>query len=125
MKYPPILTRAFFATVTIFLTVPITRGTDCTPTGTHLSDTTNGACGYLNSSTLSKNGDWNISWPDGHADGLTATGSGECTWNSSCDPFTGYGTTYCWPSFYSPVTTSAGGFSILVENKVTGPQMHA
>jgi hypothetical protein len=31
---------------------------------------------------------------------------------------------YCWPSFYPPVATSAGGFSILVENKIAGPEIH-
>lgn len=78
MKYSLILTRAFFTTITILLIVMVASGA-CTPTGTHLSDTTSGACGYLNSSNLSKTGFWNISWPDGHVNGLTITGSGQCT----------------------------------------------
>lgn len=44
MNYPLNLTRAFFATITILLTVQISGGTDCTPTGTHLNDTTTGQC---------------------------------------------------------------------------------
>lgn len=127
MKYPLILTRAFFATITIFVSVPVTTGTDCTPTGVHLGDTTTGVCsGQGNNTTaLSKRGNWNISWPDGHADGLTATGSGQCSSNLPCEWFAVYGQTYCWPSFYPPVRTSAGGFSILVENKVANVESHA
>ncbi len=44
MNYPLNLTRAFFATITILLTVQISGGTDCTPTGTHLNDTVTGQC---------------------------------------------------------------------------------
>lgn len=120
MKYSLILTRAFFTTITILSIVTVTSGT-CTPTGTWLSDTTTGACGYLNSGNLSKTGHWNISWPDGHVNGLTATGSGQCTWNSNC--LEQYGSTYCWPDFHQPVATSAGAFGILVVNKVTGPEL--
>ncbi len=49
MKYPLLLTCALFIAITIFLAVPVTKGTDCTPSGTHLSDTTTGACGVANS----------------------------------------------------------------------------
>ena len=119
-----ILTRAVFVATTIFLTVRVTGGTDCTPTGTHLSDTTDGACGYMNSSSLSKHGYWNISWPDGYLDSLGPYGSGQCTWNSNCDLFSDYGTTYCWPLFYTPIANSSGEFSIRVDDRVTVPEIH-
>jgi hypothetical protein len=124
MKYFLILTRAFFTAITILLPVTVTSGTDCTPQGQWQADELSGACGYMNSSTLSKKGHWNVTWPDGHADTLQPLGSGQCTYNWNCDLFAAYGTTYCWPSFYQPVTTTSGGFSILVENKVTGPELH-
>src|SRR5205085_2136822 len=124
MKYPLNLTRAFFATIAIFLTVPVARGIDCTPQGQWLADDVSGACGYMNSSTLSKTGYWNVTWPDGYQFSLQPTGSGQCTYNWNCDLFAAYGTTYCWPLFHQPVTLSTGGFSILVEDRVTAPEMH-
>jgi hypothetical protein len=90
MNYPLILTRAFFATITILLTVQITGGTDCTPTGRHLSDTTTGQCSLNHqgiSSVLTKEGNWNISWPDGHSDGGTAKGTGQCSLGRECGVF--------------------------------------
>lgn len=117
MKYPLLLTRALFIATTIFLTVPLTNGTDCTPTGTHLSDTTNGACGFGNFATLTKQSFWNINWPDGHLDALTASGGGSCDWQSRCENLPVLDSIYCWPDFYPPLRTSTGGFSILVVNK--------
>jgi len=117
MKYPMLLTRALFMATTIFLTVPVTKGTDCTPTGTHVSDTSNGACGFGNDDTISKSGFWNISWPDGHFDALKASGGGWCSWQSRCETLPILDSIYCWPDFYPPLRTSTGGFSILVENK--------
>jgi hypothetical protein len=127
MRYSLILTRAFFTVITIFLTATVTSSTDCTPTGQHLNDSTSGVCvGQGNNTTaLSKTGHWNISWPDGHVDGLTATGSGQCSSNLPCEWFAVYGQTYCWPAFYPPVRTSAGGFSILVESKVARVESHS
>jgi hypothetical protein len=83
MKFTLILTCAYFATISIFLTVPVTSQTDCTPTGTHLGDSTSGVCfgSGNNTTSLSKTGNWNISWPDGYADGLTARGTGQCSSN--------------------------------------------
>ena len=79
MRCPLILTRAFFITLTLLLTGTVTRGTvDCTPTGTHLQDTTSGSCPDLEShavTDIGKTGYWNISWPDGNFDGLTVTGN--------------------------------------------------
>jgi len=117
MKYPLLLTRALFIATTIFLTVTVTNGTDCTPSGTHLSDTTTGACGFDNSSTLSKNGLWYINWPDGAYDELTAKGAGRCSWQSRCETLPILDSIYCWPDFYPPIASSTGGFSILVVNK--------
>lgn len=126
MNYPLILTRTFFATIIIVFTLPVTFGTDCTPTGTHLSDSTSGVCfGEGNNPTsLSKTGHWLINWPDGHIDGLSAKGTGQCSSNLPCEWFAVYGQTYCWPSFHPPVTTSAGGFSILVQNYVARVESH-
>ena len=120
MKYPLLLTRALIAT-TIFFTVIVTNGADCTPTGTHLSDITTGACGFGNSNIISKQSFWNISWPNGQFDGLTASGGGWCSWQSRCDTFPALESIYCWPDFYPPVTTSTGGFTILVEVAVMTP----
>ena len=117
MKYPLLLTRALFIASTIFITVSVTSGTDCTPTGTHLSDATDGACGSGNSNIIIKEGFWNIAWPDGHLDALTARGGGMCSWQSRCETLPEIDSIYCWPDFYPPVMTSTGGFSILVENK--------
>lgn len=121
MKFSRILTRAFLTATTIFLTAPFTSGTDCTPAGYNIMDTATGNCyghspNYIGS--LSKNSYWNIFWPDGFPGGLTASGSGQCGFNLFCDWFATYTEVSCWPNFYSPITTSAGWFSIVVENKV-------
>jgi hypothetical protein len=124
MKYPLIFTRAFLATITIFLTVQVAGSTDCTPTGTHLNDTTTGQCAINEqvSIVLTKKGHWNISWPDGHFDSWTVTGTGRCTWNRECGFHFGTGVTNCWPLFHPPATTSAGVFSIRVDNQMTVPE---
>jgi hypothetical protein len=125
MKYPLILTHTFFATITIFLTALGTNGiSDCTPTGTHLSDTTTGRC-VMNeqvSSVLTKKGHWNITWPDGHVEGWTVTGTGRCTWNRECGFHFATGITDCFPLFHPPVTTSSGVFRIRVDNQLTVPE---
>jgi hypothetical protein len=68
--------------------VQITDATDCTPTGTHLNDTTTGQCTVDHhqglSAVLTKEGHWNISWPDGNVDGLTAKGTGRCSLGREC-----------------------------------------
>jgi len=118
MTYPLFLTRAFFTIITIFLALTVTSGedeVDCTPSTRHLQDTATGACSYGGTGILIKKGYWNISWPDGYVDGLTASGSGGCTWNSNCSTI--LGSTYCWPSFYPPITYSNGDVTLLVENK--------
>ena len=127
MKYPLILTRAFFATLTIFLSVPVTSGTDCTPHGQWLADEVSPQCnvGEQQTRALSKTGHWNITWPDGHQELLQPTGSGECTYNWDCSLFAGFGATNCWPLFHQPVRTSEGGFDILVESQVTQPQIRS
>jgi hypothetical protein len=117
MNYPLLLTRALCIATTVFLTVTVTNGTDCTPSGNHLSDTTTGACGFGNNSTLTKKGLWYITWPDGAYDELTASGSGLCSWHTSCSTLGSLNSIYCWPDFYPPLTTSSGNFSILVVNK--------
>jgi len=129
MKYPLILTWTFFTTLTVFLGITVTSGDEpaCTPTGTHQGDNTSGVCsGQGNNTTaLTKTGNWNVSWPDGHQDSVQPKGSGQCSSNLPCEWFAAYGQTYCWPSFYPPVTSSAGGFSILVENKVANVGSYA
>lgn len=104
-------------TVTVYSETNHPPDAECRPTGTHLSDNTSGACAYAqDNGDLRKDSHWSINWPDGHFDGLTAKGNGACTWNSDCSTILGY--TYCWPSFYAPVTTSTGDFGIFVENKM-------
>jgi hypothetical protein len=123
-----VLASAFFTAVSILLTLTTTGSTDdCRPTGTHVNDTFGGACPDLQSediTPISKTGNWNITWPDGGADGLTANGSGQCTVNLPCGLFRQPGHTVCWPAFYSPATTSNGSFSIFVENKVAQVENH-
>lgn len=123
MRCSVIVAPAFFATLTIFINLPSEGDRNCRPTGTHLNDTSSAACTYFTTSTLSKTGNWNINWPDGFVDGLSANGSGECSWNSSCDLLSDYGTTNCWPLFHPPETTSDGGFSLLVESQVIAPEI--
>jgi len=118
MRFRLLLSRAFFTTITVLLTVTAISA-DCTPTGTWLGDSTNSACAPLETKTLTKTSHWNISWPDGFAGGLSPNGTGQCTFRAECDPLTTSGTTNCWPDFFQPVTTSSGGFSLLVVNKVT------
>src|SRR6185295_18125760 len=48
------------------------------------ADILSGACGYMSNSSLSKTSVWNISWPDGHGDTLSPSGSGKCDWRSDC-----------------------------------------
>lgn len=100
-----------------FLTATVTNNSDCTPSGTHLSDTTTTGDCSQNSGFLNKKGQWNISWPDGHFDALTASGSGTCSWQSRCDRLPILDSIHCWPDFHPPVRTSDGEFSILVEHK--------
>ena len=124
MNNPLLLTRAFFVTITILLTVQIAGGTDCTPTGTHLNDTITGQCALNQmeaSRVLTKKGHWNISWPDGHLDGLTVTGTGSCRLGRECGVFFDNVITNCWPLFHQPVTTAAGMFSIRVDNQIAVP----
>lgn len=118
MRYRLLLTRAFFTTITVLLTAMVISA-DCTPTGTWLSDSSSSACSPLETRTLTKTSSWNISWPDGFAGGLSASGTGQCTFRAVCNPLTTNQTTDCWPDFYPPIKTSSGGFSILVVNKVT------
>ena len=70
MRYRLLLTRAFFTTITVLLAVTVISA-DCTPTGTWLGDSTNSACGSLETKTLTKTSYWNISWPDGFWGGLS------------------------------------------------------
>ena len=127
MRYPLILTRAFFTTIAILLTMTVTSGGDCTPTGTHLSDTFSGTCPDLEShdiTNIGKQSHYNIDWPDGHFDGLTATGSGQCAVHVPCGLFRQFGLTVCWPAFYQPQATTTGVFSIFVEHKVGQVEHH-
>lgn len=123
MNRPLTFTRAFFATLTVLLTVQITDATDCTPTGTHLNDTTTGQCSVDThqglSAVLTKDGHWNISWPDGNVDGLTAKGTGRCSLGRECGNVFDNVVTNCWPLFHQPVTTPAGMFRIRVDNQIT------
>ena len=117
MNYPLVLTRVLLISTTILLTVAVTNGTDCTPIGTHIRDTTTGACGLANSSMLSKQSLWYVEWPDGAYDELTAKGGGWCSWQSRCETLPILDSIYCWPDFYPPARTSTGGFNILVVNQ--------
>lgn len=118
MKYCLLLTRALSITATIFLMVTVTNG-NCTPVGTHIRDVSSGACGSTGPqfNTLTKEGLWYITWPDGAYDELTAIGGGLCSWQSRCETLPVLDSIYCWPDFYPPVGTPSGGFSILVVNK--------
>lgn len=120
MNYPLNLTRAFFATITILLTVQISGGTDCTPTGTHVNDTVTGECSLNQMETtrdLTKKGKWNISWPDGHlVNSWTVTGTGKCRLGRECQVFFDNVITNCWPLFHQPGRSAAGMFSIRVDN---------
>src|SRR5688572_22298014 len=71
----------------------------CKPTGTFLNETTTG-CPNPGSqpTTISKTTNWNINWPDGHAAGLTATGTGQCHNRWDCCDWA-IGRTECWPGF--------------------------
>ena len=113
-----LLTRTFFITMTVLLTVTIINA-DCTPTGTWLSDSLSATCAAFETKPLTKTSHWNISWPDGFVGGLSPSGTGQCTYRQVCNPLTTNQTSDCWPDFYPPVRTSSGGFSILVVNKVT------
>lgn len=129
MKLPLILTRAFFATMIICFALTITSGEepDCTPTGTHLSDVFSGACPDLESHNITdigKKSHFNVNWPDGYIDGLTAIGSGQCAVHVPCGLFRRPGHTVCWPAFYQPQATTSGVFSIFVENKVAQVEHH-
>lgn len=117
MKYPLLLTRVLVISTTIVLTVTVTNGTDCTPSGTHLSDTTTKGDCSQNNGPLTKDGFWNINWPDSHFDAMTASGVGSCSWQSRCDRLPILDSIECWPDFFPPEATSDGKFSILVVNK--------
>jgi hypothetical protein len=117
MKYS--LIRALFIAASLFLTVTVTKGVDCTPLGIHLRDETNSACAPLEEKNLTKQGFWSILWPVGNPESLTPFGSGQCTFRAVCNPLTTNATTNCWPEFHTPVATSGGWFGILVVNKVT------
>ncbi|HEU4714820.1 MAG TPA: hypothetical protein VFS76_24885 [Pyrinomonadaceae bacterium] len=133
MKTLMILTRAFCITIIVCLTVTGTRGDDCTPQGTQSQndDTSGGGiCSGSSSTTphegpLSKTGHWNITWPDGHAETLTPTGSGKCTYQWPCGLNPYYDWTHCWPDFYPPQASSNGNFSVLVVNKITAPEIRS
>lgn len=90
---------------------------DCTPTGQNISETTVNCPSITGGPTnLSKTSHWNISWPDAHADGLTASGTGQChnAWDCCSTAIEGR---ECWPQFHQPVRTSSGNFRIFVENQ--------
>ena len=94
----------------------------CTPTGNNFSETTQGCPTVEGGPTpISKTSYWNISWPDGWANGMTVNGTGQCHNNWDCCAFV-TGRTECWPGFHQPVASSSGDFSIVVENKVVDPQ---
>src|SRR5215213_6263413 len=111
-----LLTCALLIGTIIFITT-VTNNTDYTPSGTHVSDTTTTGDCSQDFGLLTKKGFWNISWPDAHFDALTASGSGNCSWQSRCDRLPILDSIDCWPDFHPPETTSDGEFSILVENK--------
>ncbi len=125
MKYLQILACSFLVTMSMNGVV----SAQCTPTGTHLGDTFSGTCPSMSpwdynnrpaATTIGKEGRWNISWPDGASLDLTATGSGQCRAEFLCSDslFRNPAPKICWPAFHSPVATSLGRFSILVEDKI-------
>jgi hypothetical protein len=129
MRFSLTLTRALFTSVTIFSALIVTSGDEpaCTPTGTHLSDTFSGACPDLEShniTNIGKDSHFNVNWPDGYVDGLTARGSGQCAVHLPCGVFRRPGHTVCWPAFHQPQATTTGQFTILVENKVAQVEHH-
>jgi hypothetical protein len=129
MKNSVILTCAFFTTLSIFFMATLTSAADCTPTGTYLSnsDIFSGNCPDLESwdiTNIGKQSFFNISWPDGWRNGLTAQGTGQCAVHEPCGIFRLKGYTQCWPSFYEPVTTQTGRFSIFIENKIARIERH-
>ena len=83
-----------------------------------VSEKSSSACGAQETKTLTKQSQWNISWPNGHSDSVLPNGTGECTFRVVCNPLTTNQTTNCWPEFHQPVATSDGFFGILVVNKV-------
>jgi hypothetical protein len=116
MKSRLILISALLSVAVLCLYFISSVQADCTPTGQNISETIVSCPEITGGPTNnSKSGAWNISWPDGHFDGLTASGTGQCHngWNC-CENVIGY---VCWPLFHSPVRTSSGIFSILVENQ--------
>lgn len=116
-------------TVTVLSNVNCPPFVDCTPTGTFLNNTLQDTCPasleYLFAITnLGKQSHYNVSWPNGRFDGLTASGTGQCGINQPCGLFAQRGHTTCWPDFYTPSANSNGTFSILVENKVVLRENH-
>ncbi len=57
---------------------------------------------------------------DGHFDGMSINGTGQChNWWNCCDGSDGYNQyTKCWPEFHQPFRSSSGDFRILVQNQV-------
>jgi hypothetical protein len=123
-----------FIIVSIFFTLTVASApdcaldADCTPIGTYLGDTLQDVCPNIevltNISGLGKQSHFNINWPDGHADGLTASGTGKCGIVQPCGMFAQRGYGMCWPAFHQPIARSDGNFSIFVENKVAERENH-
>src|SRR6185503_21044024 len=62
---------------------------------------------------LSKQVAWVVSWPDGYADTLMASGTGVCTHTQVCCS-QNVVQLECWPAFYTPTTSTNGTFSQIV-----------
>jgi hypothetical protein len=80
MKSPGFLISASLSVAVLCLYFISTAQADCTPTGQNISETTVNCPEITGGPTdNSKSGAWNISWPDGHFDGLTASGTANVT----------------------------------------------
>jgi len=111
------LTRVLSVLLLCSVYISDVQATGCKPTGTLISENAVDCTVTGGPTPVSKTSHWNISWPDGHFDGLTANGTGQCHNRWECCDVTVSGTV-CWPQFNLPVTTSFGSFSIRVDNKV-------
>jgi hypothetical protein len=120
---PTILISALSVAFLCFCVVFTPQGSaeeGCTPTGTLLNETLTGCpTVYGGPTDISKRDDWNITWPGGHFDGLTASGTGQCHNRWDCCTGSVTDRAECWPAFHQPVASSSGVFSVFVENKVT------
>lgn len=130
MRLPLILISFIFAMVILFFTVADARGlnyppdADCMPQSTELTGSATGSCDFGDTNPLTKTTHWNLSWPDGHFDGLSPSGNGQCTYRATCNPLETSHRSECWPEFHQPVKTAAGSFSILVVHKTTQRVRH-